>query len=108
MANRCLAPSSKLACCTWATDHALLPGVPAFSEDDAYRGMDALLAAEEEIASEVWAQVATLLNLEVDLLFFDTTSTWFEIEEEDGDDGLRRFGHSKDHREDRPQVGPLA
>jgi len=105
VANRCLESSSKLACCTWASDHALLPGVPGFSEDDAYRAMDALLSAQEEIASEVWAQVATLLNLEVDLVFFDTTSRWFEIEGEDeGEDGFRRFGHSKDHREDRPQV----
>lgn len=105
VANRCLDPSSKLASCAWATDDVLLPGVEPFSEDDAYRGMDALLSAEQEIAAEVWAQVATLLNLEVDLIFFDTTSTWFEIEGEDeGDDGFRRFGHSKDHREDRPQV----
>ena len=43
--------------------------------------------------------VANLLNLEVDLLFFDTTSTFFEREgEEEGADGFRRFGHSKDHR----------
>jgi hypothetical protein len=40
VANRCLEPSSKLACCAWASDHALLPGVEPFSEDDACRGMD--------------------------------------------------------------------
>ena len=54
--------------------------------------------------------VANLLNLEVDVLFFDTTSTFFEIEDEDrgdeeaGVEGLRRFGASKDRRPDRPQV----
>jgi transposase len=57
----------------------------------------------------VFFAVADLLNLEVDLLFFDTTSTYFEIEDEDeqGDEAgepLRRFGHSKDHRPDRPQA----
>jgi hypothetical protein len=37
--------------------------------------------------------------LEVDLLFFDTTSTYFERDEEDGGaDAFRRLGHSKDHR----------
>jgi len=42
-----------------------------------------------------------LLNLEVDLILFDTTSTYFETETVDG---LRRRGHSKDHRPDLPQV----
>ena len=37
--------------------------------------------------------VADLLNLEVDLLFFDTTSTYFETETADE---FRRFGKSKD------------
>ena len=41
------------------------------------------------------------VNLEVDLIFFDTTSTYFERDEEDG---LRQYGHSKDHREDLPQI----
>jgi len=43
------------------------------------------------------------LNLEVDLLFSDTTSTYFERDEED-EDGLRRYGHAKDHRPDLPQI----
>jgi transposase len=47
--------------------------------------------------------VADLLNLEVDLIFFDTTSTYFERDEED-EDGLRQYGHSKDHRKDLPQI----
>ena len=51
----------------------------------------------------VFFQVADLLNLEVDLLFFDTTSTYFEIDEED-EEGLRRYGHSKDKRPDLPQI----
>lgn len=50
------------------------------------------------------------MNLEVDVIFFDTSSTYFETEAGDGDDeeagleGLRRFGDSKDHRPDLPQV----
>lgn len=42
---------------------------------------------------------AHLLNLEVDLLFFDTASTCFERDgenEEAGDEAFRRFGHSQD------------
>jgi hypothetical protein len=72
--------------------------------------MDVLAAADASgaVQEAVFFGVADLLNLEVDLLFFDTTSTYFEIAEEDegGEDeeALRRFGHSKDHRPDRPQV----
>jgi transposase len=40
------------------------------------------------------------------MIFFDTTSTYFERDDEDndGDEALRRFGHSKDHRRDLPQI----
>lgn len=55
-------------------------------------------------AGAVFFAVASLLNLEVDLLFFDTTSTYFEDEDDDEQGELRRFGHSKDNRADRPQV----
>ena len=52
--------------------------------------------------------VGDALNLEVDLLFFDTTSTYFERDTEDttedGQAGFRRYGHSKDHRKDLPQI----
>ena len=52
---------------------------------------------------------ADLLNLEVDLLFFDTTSTYFERDEPDpsgpdGEPAFRAYSHSKDHRPDLPQV----
>ncbi|MFD0502408.1 hypothetical protein ACFQ0G_04375 [Streptomyces chiangmaiensis] len=45
--------------------------------------MDWLLKIEDKLAEEVYWQVADLLNLEVDLLFFDTTSTYFETGEPD-------------------------
>lgn len=52
--------------------------------------------------------MADLLNLDVDLIYFNTTSTHFEIGEEDaGDEGcglLRRRSLSKDHRPDLPQA----
>jgi transposase len=44
----------------------------------------------------------------VDVLLFDTTSTHFETDtpdlNEDGSAGFRRYGHSKDHRSDLPQI----
>lgn len=108
--NRAIAPASKLAAAEWATHDAAIPGLRAIDDDRAYRAMDVLISADAEgkVQEAVFFAVADLLNLEVDLLFFDTTSTYFEIEEEDeGDEEgepLRRFGHSKDSRPDRPQV----
>ena len=86
--------------------------------------MDQLLEIEPDLAEQAYYQVTDLLNLEVDLLFFDTTSTYFETEEADGDvprdedgkrvppgsekavseDGFRTHGKSKDSRDDLPQV----
>jgi hypothetical protein len=101
--NRALAPSSKLAALAWAASDVALPGVGALGGDPQvfYRAMDFLLEADEAIQREVFFAVANLLNLEVDVLLFDTTSTYFET---DDDDDFRRYGHSKDHRDDRPQV----
>jgi hypothetical protein len=76
-------------------------------EDHAYRAMDLLVDADTHarVQEAVFFAVANLLNLEVDLLFFDTISTYFERDEEqDGPDAFRRFGHSKDHRPDLPQI----
>ncbi len=46
-------------------------------DDQAYRAMDLLVAADAqaEVQEAVFFAVADLLNLEVDLLFFDTTSS---------------------------------
>jgi transposase len=110
--NRALAPSSKRAALEWAGQDVHLPGLSELGSDPQvfYRAMDFLLACEEEIQREVFFSVATLLNLEVDVIFFDSSSTYFEVEDEDEDDaeqglqGLRRFGDSKDRRPDLPQV----
>jgi Transposase DDE domain len=128
VANRALAPSSKLAAAGWANDDVAIPGLEHTSDDACYRAMDWLLEIQATLEREVFGQVATLLDLEVDLLFFDTTSTYFELDEADepvardqrghrlpkasdaaaAEDatgvGFRSYGHSKDHRDDLPQV----
>jgi hypothetical protein len=107
VANRAIDPMSKLATAEWACNDVALPGIDAMDEDQAYRAMDLLVAADAqaEVQEAVFFAVADLLNLEVDLLFFDTTSTYFERDsEEEGDGGFRRYGHSKDHRPDLPQI----
>src|SRR3954454_16508891 len=121
VAQRACEPGSKLAATGWAGERVAIEALAALSDDQAYRAMDFLLGSLAEIAAEVFAAVAHLLNLDLDIVFVDTTSTYFEVEAADelaelqddaaedeqtnpAEDGSRRFGHSKDHREDLPQV----
>jgi hypothetical protein len=125
VANRALDPSSKLAAAHWVGRKAWIDGLTETSDDACYRAMDWLHQVKDAVEQEIFHRVANLLNLEVDLLFFDTTSTYFELDEEDEpvprdkngnvtDDeqkaaegkpaGFRAFGKSKDHRDDLPQV----
>jgi len=101
VANRALAPDSKLAVEDWAANDVHMDLDKPLSVQHLYRAMDFLLEHEEAVQREVFWSVANLFNLEVDLVFFDTTSTYFETEDEDE---RRRFGHSKDKRPDLPQV----
>jgi len=83
VANRALAPSSKLAAADWISGDVHIAGLPEVSDDVCYRSMDWLHDVREQLEREVFHQVANLLNLEVDLLFFDTTSTYFELDDAD-------------------------
>jgi hypothetical protein len=126
VAQRALEPGSKLAATRWVAERVAIEGCAGFSEDAAYAAMDFLLGALGEIASEIFASVAHLLNLDVEIIFVDTTSTYWEVEvadelvdelvdlqpdpaEDDGlgkavEGGTRTFGKSKDYRDHLPQV----
>jgi hypothetical protein len=126
VANRALAPSSKLAAAEWMSRDVHIDGLGEVRDDACYRAMDWLHAICGELEKQVYFAVADLLNLEVDLLFFDTTSTYFELEDADeevarnwrgektaggSDDadpdkaaGFRTHGKSKDSRDDLPQI----
>jgi transposase len=106
VANRALDPRSKLGVERWVGRRVAIDGLDRVQVHTLYRAMDFLIEHDEAIQERVFFSTATLLNLEVDLLFFDTTTTYFETEEEDeGEDGLRRYGRpSKDHRPELPQV----
>jgi hypothetical protein len=83
VANRALEPGSKLAAARWVSRRAHVDGLTEVSDNACYRAMDWLIEIAPELEREVFWQVATLLDSEVDLLFFDTTSTYFEIDEPD-------------------------
>jgi Transposase DDE domain len=114
-------PLSKLAGCSWVAHRVFIDGLAQVSDDACYRAMDVFLSTLADLQQAVFFSVANLLNLEVDILFFDTSSTYWQTEatddallddEEDGSDAegravegaWRTHGHSKDHRPDLPQV----
>ncbi len=67
--------------------------------------MDFLIENNEHIPERVFFSTANLLNLEVDLIYFDTTSPYFEVDHDfNEEEELRRAGHSKGHRPDLLQV----
>jgi hypothetical protein len=119
VANRACAPASKLYCHEqWLKEDTFIPGARDLGLHQLYRAMDFLEANQEAIEQAIYFQVADLLNLDVDIVFYDTTSLHFETDEEDGDDPVqgsaaagakdyataRKRGHSKNGRSDAPQL----
>ena len=120
VANRACAPSSRLYCHEqWLSEDVRIEGCEGLEVHHLYRAMDFLASHREALEQGLCFRVADLLNLDVELIFYDTTSLHFEIDEEDrveGEDGesgdpppaagkaargLRRRGNSKN---DAPQV----
>jgi transposase len=107
VANRAVDPMSKLGAAEWASQDAAIPRLAGMDDDQAYRAMDLLVEADAQarVQEAVFFAAANLLNPDVDVLFFDTTSTYFERDDaETGPGAFRVHGHSKDHRPDLPQV----
>jgi transposase len=106
--NRCLAPSSKRDNLRWMREEIFFPGTEAIELQHLYRALDFLYEHQAQVEAEIYYRTANLLNLDVDLIFYDTTSIFWETEVEDGDQneesGLRKRGYSKDSRPDAPQV----
>lgn len=129
VAGRCLEPASKLACVGWVKERVAISSCPPFDDQAAYAAMDFLLDALGEIAQGIFDRTANLLNLSCDVIFVDTSSTYWEVDVADeevelatatqaghaaargeepaapGELASRQFSkHSKDHRQDLPQV----
>jgi Transposase DDE domain len=113
-ANRLDDPVSKLACAErWLADIAWLPDAAGLAVDQCYRALDFLAVWADEIEREVFLKTADLFRLDVDLIFYDTTTAYFEIDEPDENEQefagrlyapLRQRGHSKEGRDNQPQV----
>ena len=128
-AQRLARPGSKLGCHErWLERLVGLDGVGAPSPnptdqrlppardlalDQLYRALDILAEHGDAIEEEVFWHGVDLFKLDVDLVFYDATTAWFECDDEDVAPEswrgltfapLRKRGHSKEGRDNDPQV----
>jgi hypothetical protein len=106
-------PGSKLACYQRWRDRVWLPEARDLGLSQFYRALDVLAEHGDAIEQEVFWNAVDLFKLDVDLVFYDGTTAWFECDEEDtadeqwrglSFDPLRQRGHSKEGRDNDPQV----
>lgn len=99
-ANRLCSPESKLGVWGHWLDTVYMPSCGDLKLGHMYEAMDMLYDQAAEVEKTVFFDTANLFNLEVDLIFYDTTtasfSTDYEDDPGDADMSLRQFGHSKE------------
>lgn len=114
VANCALRSYSKLYCWQqWLREEVYLPSAAELELHQLYRAMDHLEEHKPEVEKSVFFSTADLMNADVDLIFYDTTSLHFEVDEEDELElpkhgrsypAQRKRGLSKNGRGDAPQV----
>jgi hypothetical protein len=114
VANRLAEPLSKLACYEhWVPERVYLPEAEGLTLEQLYFALDFLDTHIDAIEREIFFRTADLFRADVDLIFWDTTTIAFEIDEEDERDEtrhgttlppLRKRGHSKEGGHHKPQV----
>ncbi len=99
-ANRLCEPESKLGVWDRWLEKVYLPTCRDLKLAQMYEAMDLFHKHSAAIEERVFFETADLFNLDVDVVFYDTTTASFSIddEDEDGDDeeALRRFGRPKE------------
>lgn len=125
VANRLCAPSSEHGLCRWmetdfVCDRQGRRWEPPWRDEEErrasrlprvrvelgwlkqwYRTLDQLYARQQQIEKELFLRLRDLFSLEVDLVFYDLTSTYFEGK---GPAGLGAHGYSRDGRPRNRQV----
>ncbi len=96
-ANRLCEPESKLGVWDRWLPRVHLAGCDELKLEHMYEAMDMLLKHVDEVEEEVFFKVANLFNLDVDVVFFDTTTASFQIDlEVEETDEFRTYGHCKE------------
>ena len=100
-ANRLCEPESKLGVWDRWLSKVYLPCCQGLKLNHMYEAMDYLHEHAVEVEEAIFHKVADLFNLEVDLIFYDTTTASFHTDQEDDparheNATLRKFGHAKE------------
>jgi len=102
VANRLCEPTSKLGVCERWLKKVYLPSCAVIKRPQFYEAMDLLNAHADELERVVFGQIRHLFNLEVDVVFYDTTTATFSIDyedeskdEHDNAGGIRKRGRNK-------------
>jgi len=97
-ANRLCEPESKLGVWDRWLSKVYLPTCNGLKLRQMYEAMDLFYDHVSEVEENVFFQTANLFNLTVDLIFYDTTTASFSIDQEDDEDKghLRKFGRAKE------------
>lgn len=90
--TRILAPSSKLS--SYKYCHSLLEP-PKYSLHDLYRALSVLAEESDFIQEELYKNSNFIHPRNSKILYYDCTNYYFEIEAEDG---IKKYGKSKEHR----------
>ncbi len=98
--NRILEPCSKRRAELWL-EEVYEPRFSKLKLQHFYRSLDFLDKHKPGIEEELFCEVKDLFNLPLDIVFYDTTSVYFEGE---GPEGLAKKGYSKDKRPDLNQI----
>jgi transposase len=73
-----------------------------WDEDQLYRYLDKLQATQKELVQQIsYDHTLRILNNEISIVFYDVTTLYFEIDEEDD---LRKTGFSKEGKHQHPQI----
>ena len=98
--NRILSPASKLRVYEWL-DEVYDSHFDSLELHHLYRALDFLDEHKEKIEDSLFDNVRNLFNLKLDVVFYDTTSIYFEGE---GPEGIAEKGFSRDNHPEDNQV----
>jgi len=102
VANRLIDPLSKLAVFSWYKEKVYLKELENthLSLHEFYRSMDYLEKMKKNLEKDLYYKLCNLFTLKLNLVFYDTTSSYFEGE----GPSIAKHGKSKDHRPDKHQI----
>ena len=71
---------------------------PSFELHDIYRALSVIAEESDYIQSRLFKNSSAIQKRNTQVIYYDCTNFYFEIEQADEPDGLRQYGHSKENR----------